>query len=740
MQNVSTDYRKSMQGLARNKSHIRVYLGIVNQTAQHGAVIDGGGFTAFSDTTAPLGDANVEKLYATFEEKWNSLDGSMYFLPRDGAYFQAAAVTEALASSQPEVTVRFNTEDNVTLKGVTIKFGKSWPTELTIITDNGRTKFKNDSQEFVTEEVFEGITFMTIKATRMSRGETRLRIEKITCGIGVTFDDNKIISTKMKGTVSPISEDMPTLDITVTVENMDGYYNVDNDDSAINYIATGQEMTVHWGYTLDDGSVEWFKGDTLYMKEWKSTSTTAKFEATDIYEVMDGEFNKGLYRQKGINLYGLATEVFEDAGFEAGDYWLDPHLEKITVYNPLPVAPHKECLQMIANAGRCILTQTPDGMPMIKSSFTPKIWTSANAESGYSNAAGLLNGTDYREYASYEPGFARVDGTQYFMPADTTKCFKAGFVSAEAADSGGCFTTNPVITITMEAAYSFHDLTLYFGTAVPAEFIIRVHSGEDITQHNYKCTTSITAISMYFEDTDSIEIEFTKAQPYDRIHLMRLKLGDVTDYTISYNDLFEMPTGTKLEKVKEVKATRTIYTRGTTLSDLVQEDITATDEAVEYEFSFSNAVHDLTAVCMADDEEIDMKAEIVEQKSYWCRVRVSDPPDGVETVSLVIRGYEYTTSTSSKTARLNNTGKTQEWENPLISSEEHAQELADWVGEYYASENKYELKFRGDPALKPNDIVFLESDYDDGLMARIESIETDYTGSISGKITARRKE
>jgi hypothetical protein len=36
-------------------------------------------------------------------------------------------------------------------------------------------------------------------------------------------------------------------------------------------------------------------------------------------------------------------------------------------------------------------------------------------------------------------------------------------------------------------------------------------------------------------------------------------------------------------------------------------------------------------------------------------------------------------------------------------------------------------------------MVFLESNYNDSLMARIEAIETNYSGSISGKITARRK-
>ena len=75
----------------------------------------------------------------------------------------------------------------------------------------------------------------------------------------------------------------------------------------------------------------------------------------------------------------------------------------------------------------------------------------------------------------------------------------------------------------------------------------------------------------------------------------------------------------------------------------------------------------------------------------------------------------------------------------MISSETDAQNLVEWVAAYYAAGNEYDLKFRGDPALEVNDLTFLESQYVDSLMIRIEELETSYNGSISGKITARRK-
>ncbi len=740
MQYVSTEYREQMQKLARNKSYIRLSMGLINQAAQRGAEVEDGDFAPYSDIKAPLSDEKVSKIYATYEENWNSLNGSVYFMPRNGSYFQQGAVTNDLVSNLPFITIRFNTEDSVSLKGVTLRFGKSWPTRFQIITENGMVEYENGSREFATEDTFDNITYMTIAPLEMSKGETRFRLEQFTCGIGLEFDDNKIIDAKLAGTISPIAENLPTIDFSVTIENMDKYYNVDNEDSAINYVETGQELIVYWGYELDSGDIEWFKGATLYMQEWSADDTTAKFTAVDKFEYMDDEYKRGEYRPQGISLYALAEDVFEDAGLTEDEYWIDPYLENIIVYNPLPAVSHKQCLQLIANAGRSVLMQNADGILMIKSSFLPNISAAANAETAYSDATQLLTNENRHEYSSFEPEFARVNQGQYFLPRQQAQYVQCGFVSQAQAGSDGTFETNPVITLTMESAYTFHNITLYFGHALPKKFVLRTfRNGTRVATYNSRSISRTTIVKYDFVDIDKIEIEFTKAEAYQRIHLMRVEFGEATDYTISYMDLISPPTGKRLEKVKEMRVTRTIYTPGTELKDLTQEEIETPAAATEYEFSFSNAVHDLSVVCLADDEEVDVGAEIVEQKTYWCKVRISNPPATPITVNLTIRGYEFGISTAIKAISLNNKGKIQSWDNPLISSETDAQNLVEWVGAYYAAGNEYELKFRGDPALEVNDLTYLESQYVDSLMIRLEEIETNYNGAISGKITARRK-
>ena len=116
MQYVSTEYKEAMKQAARNKSYMRISLGLINQAAQTAAEVQGGGFTYFSDIVKPLSNETVSRVYATFENDFSKVDRSMYFLPRDGpaaAYYNAGIVTEAICGhgDEPVVVIRFNTAD-----------------------------------------------------------------------------------------------------------------------------------------------------------------------------------------------------------------------------------------------------------------------------------------------------------------------------------------------------------------------------------------------------------------------------------------------------------------------------------------------------------------------------------------------------------------------------------------------------------------------------------------------------
>lgn len=744
MQYTSAEYKASMKQLARNKSYMKINIGLINQNAQENSAVQPGNFTYFSDLNKPLDNEAVTKHYATFERGYTQADGTKFFLPRPGAgggFFNAGIVTEQLCkgANRPSVLIKFNTTDPVDIKGLTIQFGESYPLEFEVETDEKAVNILNDGPLCRTEETYNNVTFMRITPISMFKGNARLRIETITFGIGIVFDNEKIVSANMKTVLSPISESLPAIDFDVTIENMDKYYNVDNADSAIQYMSTGQELEVHYGYRLNSGVVEWVKGGTLYMRDWSADDTQAKFQAVDIFEYMQDDYKRGAYRPEGISLYDLAVDVLQDAGIAEDKYWVDPHLKAIKVYNPLPVVMHKECLQLIANAGRSVVMQSRDGVIMLKTSYVPEVAVSANQVAEYGNVQSIIEAQDYNEYAAYEDGFTKANGRQFFMPRDKSY-INAGYVSESISDENGYFNENPIITISMESAYTFYNMNFLFGSVWPEEFTIRTYNNnQKIGTFRSKNVQQKTIVNYTFVDVDKIEIEFTRSAPHNRIHLKRLEFGEATDYELTYNDLKKTPDGKKLEKVKEVRVVRTIYTKGTELKDITTEDITLPTKETAYEFSFNNAVHDLTACCMVGDVELQCGVVIEQPGSYYCKVKITDPPVIPTDVTLTIRGYEYGISTSQTATRLNNNGSIKTWDNPLISSEADAANLVEWVGEYYAAENEYTLTYRGDPVLDCNDLIYLESRVIEDLMVRLEETDLKYSGSLSGTLKARRE-
>ena len=241
----------------------------------------------------------------------------------------------------------------------------------------------------------------------------------------------------------------------------------------------------------------------------------------------------------------------------------------------------------------------------------------ANQVAQYGSVESLLQDQPYAEYAAFEQDYARVDKKQFFLPKDENY-IRIGYVSSAISNGEGYFAENPVITLTMESAYTFHNLTILFGSVQPLEFKVTTYNnGEKRNSFRSRGIEKRTVVYYDFIDTDKIEIEFNRAKPYNRIHLERISFGSATDYKITYDDLTATPYGTKLEKVKELRVVRTIYTKGMELKDLTSDEIVLeAGKQVEFEIEFGNAVHGLNAVCLVDDVEQDFGVVIVNSSSY----------------------------------------------------------------------------------------------------------------------------
>lgn len=737
MQKVSKAYKESMKSSLRERAYIMISFGLVNQEAQAKATVDNGSYAYYSNKDNIFGEHIDDTVYATLEEEFTKVDGSMFFLPRateGGRYYDTGIVSDKLVSeARCEVVISLNTIAT-DFKGLTINFGENYPVDFDIVGSTGQTiEFRgNTKSKWSTEEVLENTTYIKLVFYKMKNPQSRLRIYSIMFGYGLVYYNDSVMSSALDSYVSPIGADVPQFDFSVTLKNYDHYFNVDNPNSAINYLETGQEMDIMYGYqTPGSDTIEWIQGNHLWCSEWESDDNTATIRCQDIFRNMDGEYVKGLYSAAGKSYYALAEEILKDAGIS--EYYIDPRLKKLYSNNPIPRVKYKEALQIIANACRCVLTQSRDGKVQIKSNFMPSTSIATNGEETYSNAANVLTDTPKVEYATLAGNYTPTDGTMFFLPRNGKAALTTGYVSKEISGANGTFTKNPIVTITMEAIRAYYGLKLVFGTALPAAFTIRTYKGgETVNEYPVEKDEINTAsiILRDFDDFDVMKIEFTKtAEPYNRIVLNYFSLSDVVDFTMNRRDMTSSPKAIKQELIKEVIVPCYTYQENNREENIVYEDIDVVAGEVETYY-----IQDPSYGYKVKLDEVEGKATVVAWSNYFVTIKFNV----TGSFKLEVQGYRYKIVEKYATVSLNARGKTVKWKNPLISNTTMANELAAWLADYYTAGIEYEYDTRGNPELDATDIVYQENEFHDGMRVNIYRHTVNFKQAFSGRVTARR--
>lgn len=737
MQKVSNEYKESMKSSLRERAYMMLSFGVINQEAQVNAKLVNAPTVYFSADDKVFNQTNDPVDYATFDEDYIKVDGSMYFVPEESAglnYLNDGLVSSDFVSdSEIELTINLNV-GTTSLKGLTITFDDNYATDFDIVGSDGTIieVRDNDTAEYYTEEVIDDITSLTLIFYSTKYSNRRLRIYSILFGFGLTYRNDSIVDSSLESYVSPIGEDVPQIDFSVQLKNYDKYFNVDNPNSVINFLETGQEMDIYYGYQLPNSdTIEWIMGNHLLCSEWESDDYSATIKCQDVFRSMDTEYYKGMYNANSVSFYDLAVAVLADAG--ETNYYIDSRLKSLYSKNPVPRVETKQALQIIANACRCTLAQTRQGKISIKSNFIPNITASSNGEEYFSNVSNILEDTTKQEYGTFANNYTVVDGGMYFAPEDSSGVtLNTGYISTALSDENCTFSTNPIITLKQSASHSYYGMRLKFGSALPAAFTIRTsNEGEQIEE--YAVTDGISqdiTIVHTFDEFDVMEIEFTKTElPYNRIVLNYIEVGDITDFTMTRRDMTSSPKAIKQELVKEVTVVCYTYKTTSEESSVVGEDVTVTAGEIET-YYISDPCYGYTAYL----DESTSGVSIVSSGNYYIQVKFSKSGS----YHLEIKGYKYTIVEKYATVSLNEKGKTVKWENPMISDMSMALSLANWLGDYYKSAIEYEYDYRGNPEIDANDIIYQENEFHDDMKVNVYRTTLNFKQAFSGSITARR--
>lgn len=757
MQGVSREYKESMRGHARNRGYIRATIGIYNTKAQESLTLDADktDIMYISDATAPFEDRIPERIYATPENDFTRVDGTMYFPPMpDSGYtiLNNGIVTEEALGS---IYISLG-EEYYDIKGLTIDFGYCYPTEFTIENDTGTRSYYNDKRYWTTEDTFDRTTFFIIRPYKMVNEEGRLRIYKFSCGVTNSFTNNEVASYSGREYVSPIAETVPSNDVTLTVFNYNLYYSPDNKDSALSYLEIGQEVRVAFGYDVTgNGDIEWLPEKKSYLSSWKANESQAEFTATDIFDYISGNYYKGRYYEDGISLYDLALDVIQDAGI--ADYFIDSYLKGIIVHNPIPAVSYSSALQIIANAGRCVLIEDRKGRVHIKTSFIPKMTATANNQTEYSHVENILKNDVKSAYATASNDFSIVDGSLRFFP-ENDNYLNTGYVSesiwietkeVEVKNRlsfrlgekprkfplGGYWDGEmPVITIDLESSYTAFGLAINFRNVAPKKIVIKTYSQDYPADYYVVNNPSVHYVTdRTFEDFDKMEIIFEKGYPGSRIFVDNIIVGDNTDYELTRsNELLTAPVAERNERIKDISVSYTNYRDNGDLKEIVTEDLTIAEDGYEHYIYFSAPYYDLSV--STDDKKI--SCEILEESNYYMKLKFSRITE--ETiVRYVVSGRAYSTEELKYTVDYAKNGDSKEWNNPLISTIEHAKQLEEWLATYYLGDVEYDIEWKGDPAVDANDLFRLETKFGEFLIRGYENSLT-FNGRWKGQIKARK--
>lgn len=755
MQKVSNEYKSSMKSELRERGYIKVLFGLISQEATENAYVWNStayaSFAYYSDNSSIFTTSKTVPPYATLEEDYMKADGSNIFLAREDTqdFVNTGLVTQKLVpdmakgSGSTENCVRINISGGASFIGLTIDFGENYPTHFKIVasTEEGQEQIEVTDNTLSTwvwnEKAIINCSELYIYVFTMKSEYTRFRIQSILFGQGLMFDNNDVISSSLETYVSPIGADIPQTDFTVTLQNYDRYFNIDNPKSAINFLETGQTMEVWYGYaTPNVAQIEWIKGATLRCSEWEADDTSATIKGQDVLRNLETEYYKGQYSANGTSFYDLAMNVLEDT--EITDYYLDSELKTLTTTAPIPKTTHKEALQIIANACRCVLLQSRDGKIEIRSTHKAEFTATSNGAESYCDMKVVVDEVpvyiaQQTDYATLSTDWTSAFGNQRFREF---KFPDKPYVSTYVSKEDCTFSTNPVLTLTQSTLTGYNVFTIKFGRGVPDEFEINTYDETDtlvdtITKSGDEIQT-LTTIEYEFNPFVKMTITFTKTKrTYNRISVMYITFNNVTDFIMEKNDMTSSPKATKQESVKTVVVKRYDYQKAGSENTLVSENITC-EKGDTFTYEFSDAVYDI-GVKLGGSV---INVYITGQGCFY----VSFVALKAGTLTLEITGKMFSINYQlvGDIPCASESGKIITWDNPMITDYIQAKNLEEWLKEYYSQKIEYEYDTRGNPELDVGDKICQYNEFTSGMTVQVNRTVLDFSQSFSGRITARR--
>lgn len=365
MKVVSNEFKEVMNRNIRPTSQFQASLSMIDRSVESDATVITSTATGFSTSVF---DKVHEGDYVALEENFFRVGSDQRILPEDG-YINSGYVSSVMCDKNGDFReipfIEFTFEQARAFIAMTYEFAYDYPTQVRVtyyldgeqigqfMTYPNGIFFIDDSNHI---DSCDRIRFEFLKMNTPNR---RLRISRLSFGCEKNFEMKDILSVNHTMSVDPISSSLSYEKLTLKVNNTNKDYNPDNPQGIWIYFTNGQVLSVRYGLQVGD-KTEWVDAGKLILSDAPTVdANSASFNAVDKISTLTNTYTKGVWRENGNTLYDLAFDILNDAGVTS--YILPDSLKNIVSFAPLPILPHRECLQMIANAGECILYTDSQG-------------------------------------------------------------------------------------------------------------------------------------------------------------------------------------------------------------------------------------------------------------------------------------------------------------------------------------------------------------------------------------------
>ena len=677
MQQTSAAYKTEQKNPLREASYVWVYLGIIDRTAQRTARLDSS-VTEWSKV--PTGNDLLEGIYATYEENFFRADGSMQFPPES-----AWAMYQGAASASIGGAIKFAFDSPCDIRGISLKFFDD-AIPLTFTISNGTVTYSytydeddvdKDDGKWSCEDEFVNSSYILITPLTLKGGNQRMRLQQILFGKGFYFSNKDLLSTSYTSTVSHLSDKLPSKTFSFTIDNTNKKFAADDPHSFVHFLQKQQEIDFDYGRDLPGGGIEKIKGGKMYLKTWATDDLKATFNAVGYLEFMDTTYYKG-YIYPDTTFYNrldrLAQNVLTDAGIT--QYNLDSCLHNIVVHNPLPVEKHKNLLQLIANAARCIFYEDRDGILTIAPAYEGTVENVTDYTLEYRDLLSSPNA------ATTE--FIKNVVCQYYTYAISPYFSEVGSVEAEDVNIGENFI---IFSKPMDIYGAFYE-----GTSTE-ETIFTYRFGDMPGQATLDIAVSNNGIAVHSWQSDEEE-----DAPF----------GKWSDFTI------------------------TLYSENNVLKEETGVDSAQLHYQCPYPYDPEETEYMFDVWCRIRANTL-TEVPTTGNGAYYIKFNAN------RRSKIIFWGHEVNVITSEVSDDIRAIGVDKTCKNVLISDSTWANANLAWMKDYYDDDIEYTVDYRGEPALDCDDVIYLDNQYVSKNYVRVtESTINTSQGMDKGTLKLRR--